>query len=397
MSVAVTGVGVVSPIGCGREQFWNALSAGRTGIAPREGATAIPHLAAEVRDFAPREFIASANLRRMGKLAKMMVAASRMAVDDARLALQSLSSDALGVFMGSAIGEISDSSAYLEKMYARGPAAASPLLFPNLVLNGPTSYVSMEFGATGVNLTVAQNEVSGEEAILQGCHAIRAGRADVVLAGGGDELGALVLQTHALGRVLAGQRGGREWGSPYDRARGGIVLGEGAAVLVLESLSHARARGAATLALIEAETSFAVPAPAYDWPDSAPTALTPLRQLLGDGDVDLIVGAANSSRRLDACEIDLFARLLEGNGSSATITSIKGAVGEFGAAGALSVAAACLALREQKVPPLCALQESESTALRFAERQGQGADLRRALVCGLARGGAAAALLLRRA
>lgn len=396
VEVAVTGVGVVSAIGFGREQFGKALNAGRSGIAALEGlsfATPLPRLGAQVRGFAPREFIASANLRRMGNVAKMIVAASRMALDDARLAPSSLAPEGLGVVVGSAIGDGNESAAYLEKFIGRGPAAASPLLFPNLVLNAPASYVSMELGAMGVNLTVAQGEVSGESAILEGCEAIRAGRAEVVLAGGGDEIGRVVSETSFHGGVLAGLHGGEEWCSPYDRQRNGLVVGEGAGILVLESLARARSRGATVLAVIEEEAAFSVPTSLYDWPVDATRAAPRLRRLLARGAVDLVVGGANSTRRLDACEIGLLSRLFPDGGP--VVTSIKGAVGEFGAAGALSVVAACLALREQTVPPLCHLRTAEAAPLRFAAARGEPAAMSRALVCGIARGGSGVALLLR--
>lgn len=392
--IAVTGVGVVSPIGFGREQFWSALQAGRSGIGPLESlslAPPLPSIAAEVRGFAAREFIASANLRRMGKLARMIVAAARMALDDARLPPGQLAPERLGVVIGSAIGELSASQTYLDKVFAKGPAAASPLLFPNLVHNAPASYVSLELSATGVILTLAQGEGSGEEAILQACETLRAGRADAVLAGGGDEIAPIVFEAAHRAGELSGRDGGQVRCAPYDRRRSGIVIGEGAAVVLLESLEQAQRRGAVPLAVIEGGTSFAVPSSPYDWPSDASNAIEPL-QRLGGGGVDLIVGGGNGSRRLDPCELALFARLAP----EAWVTSIKGAIGEHGSAGALSFAAACLALREQAVPPLPSLVESIAPAVRLAGKVGVGAKLGRALVVGLARGGTGAGLLLRR-
>lgn len=399
-AVAVTGVGVVSPIGLGRQQFWTALSAGRSGIAPLEGPSVpagLPTLAAEVRGFAAREFIASAHLRRMDKLSRMIVAASRMALDDARVVLNRMLPDRVGVVVGSALGNMSESAAYLERVFTKGPGSASPMIFPNLVLNAPASYVAMEFGFTGVNLTVAQGETSGEQAIILGCELLRAGRADVVLAGGGDELVAIITDTYRRAETLSAQRGRPEWSSPYDTERNGVVLGEGAAILVLELAAGARARGAAAFAEIERAVTFSVPAPVYDWPQRAPGAVQALRRLLSDNAVDLICGSANSSRRLDACEIDLFSSLVGERAGRVRVTSIKGAIGEFGGAGALNAAAACLALREQTVPPLCHLRQPEpATGLRFAACCGEAQALERVLLCGIARGGAGAALLLRR-
>jgi 3-oxoacyl-[acyl-carrier-protein] synthase II len=399
-AVAVTGIGVVSPIGFGRQQFWAALRDGQSGIAPIEGvplSAGLPTIAAQVRNFAAREFIASAHLRRMDRLSRMIVAAGRMACDDAHLVLGRVPPDRIAVVVGSALGNMSESAAHLDRVFIKGPGAASPMIFPNLVANAPASYLAMELGVTGVNLTVAQAEVSSEQAIILGSELVRAGRADVVLAGGGDELAAVVADVYRRAGALSGQRGGPEWCSPYDGERNGIVLGEGAAILVLESAARAQARGAPAYAAISGGVSFAVPAPLYDWPERAAAAVRVLGPLAGGGPVDLLCGSANSSRRLDACEIDLFASVMNGRVDGARVTSIKGAVGEFGGAGALSAAAVCLALRAQMVPPLCNLRTAESApALRFAARRGEPQGLAGALLCGIARGGAGAALLLQR-
>lgn len=396
-AVAVTGIGVVSPLGVGPRQFWTALSAGRSGIAPVEGlglADGYPHVAAAVRDFAAREFIASAHYRRMDALSRMTVAACRMALDDAR-ALGGVDPTRAGIVFGSALGAATESLLQLDRLFQKGPASVSPMAFPNLVLNAPASYAAMEFGFSGVNLTVSQAEVSGEAAIALAVDALRRGRADLVLAGGGDEIAMVLVRVLHRARGLAGQRGGREWASPYDAARSGIVVGEGAAMLALEPLERARRRGVPIYARIAGSATSAVAAPRYDWPREAAAARDVVAALCADAPVDLVCGAANSSPRLDACELDLFAALPATRG--ATVTSIKGAIGDFGAAGAMSAAAACLALREQQVPPLCHLETPAASAPRLAPRRAASADLRRALVSGMARGGAMTALLFERA
>jgi 3-oxoacyl-(acyl-carrier-protein) synthase len=219
----------------------------------------------------------------------------------------------------------------------------------------------------------------------------------LVLAGGGDEMAAIVFDVYRRARALSSQRGGLEWSSPYDVGRNGIVLGEGAAIVVLESPARACARGATILAEVEGYAVFSVPSPPYDWPTEARAALAPLRQLLGADGADLVVGSGNSSRRLDTCEIDLFGRLAGERAGGVRVTSIKGAIGEFGAAGALSTAVACLALHEQTVPPLCHLSKPEPNApLRFAAGRDEAEPIKRVLLYGLARGGAGAALLLRK-
>ncbi len=390
--VVVTGVGVVSPIGVGRGEFWSALCAGESGIGLVERAGRAEMVAA-AREFVAKDFIRSPHLRRMDRMSRMIVAASRMALDDAGLVREAIADDGLGIVVGSVLGDISESATYLARVFLKGAAAASPMVFPNLVLNAPASYAAMELGATGINLTVAQNEICGEQAIIEGAAMVRAGRAEVVLAGGGDELADIVGDIYRQGRLLSGQRGGPQWCSPYDAARNGLVLGEGAAMLALESRDRALARGAAIIAEIEADAIFSVPSSRFDWPRRAGAALAPLCRALAGQSVELICGGANSTRALDACELDLFAQL---GGAEVSVTSIKGAIGEFGAAGALSAAAACLALREQVVPPLCHLQTPAAHAgLHLAAQRGEARPLQRALLCGLARGGAGAALVLR--
>lgn len=402
-ALAVTGIGVVSPIGIGREQFWTSLCEGRSGIAPAEKIARVarpPKCAAEVRGFDARDFIATPHLRRMDGLSRMLVAASRMALDDAGVSVTDVAPDRVGVVVGSALGDISESVLHLERAFNKGPGSVSPMMFPNLVLNAPAGYIAMEFSWTGVNYTVCQGETSGEQALIAGCQLVRAGRADLVLAGGGDEFGGIVFDAYRRARALSSQCGGPEWSSPYDADRNGVILGEGAAMLVMEPVERARARGARVHAQIDGYATFGVPAGTYDWPARAPDALGPLQRLLGGAEPAagsrLICGAGNSSRRLDACEIDLFSRLFGEVAGGVWLSSIKGAVGEFGAAGALSAAAACLALGEQAVPPLCHLRVPEgNTALRFAARRRVAQPLEQAVLCGIARGGAGAAIVFR--
>jgi 3-oxoacyl-[acyl-carrier-protein] synthase II len=402
-SVVVTGLGVVSPIGVGHAQFWNALCAGASGIAPLPEAASLPHLAARVVAFSPREFICSAHLRRMDPLSRTLVAASRLALVDARLDHRALDPARVGVVVGTALGNISESVQYLERLFTKGPTLASPLLFPNLVLNAPASYTAMEIDCTGPNLTVSQGETSGEQAIAVGCDLIRTGRADVVLAGGTDELAEIGLAAYREFGALSSQHGGPEWCSPYDRDRNGVILGEGAGVLVLESPQHARERGARVYAEINDHVGFGVPSSPYDWPRHAPDAAARLRNFLTraqppDAHIDLVCGSANSSRQLDACELEVLTQLFGDDVESVALTSIKGAIGEFGAAGALTAVAACLALHHGVLPPLCNLQEPPPEC-RFlvTPRNSAARSLSRVLQVSIARGGTTVALLLSRA
>jgi 3-oxoacyl-[acyl-carrier-protein] synthase II len=396
--VAVTGVGVVSPLGTGREQFWKRLCAGESGIAPRSAPDGEAP-AARLADFSPRELIHSSHLRRMDDASRMIVAAAVLALADARAAAGDSRPANMGIAVGSAFADINDTLEYLSRLAAKGPSLVSPMMFPNLVLNAPASYAAMEIGCTGANFTVAQGEVSADLAIALGCDLIRSGRVDIVLAGGGDQLGNIVWTTYERMRALAGQRGGAEWCSPYDVDRSGLVLGEGAAILVLESPQHAQRRGAQVYALIEKDVGFGIPSSLYDWPTEAESAAAILRERLCDrvAQFDLVLGSANSSRGLDRFEVETIARLFGEAAASVSVTSIKGAIGEFGAAGALTAAAAVLALRHGLVPPLCNLRQPIGGKLQFAGKTAAPRALKQALQLSAARGGGMSAIVYRSA
>ena len=146
-SVAITGLGVVSPIGIGRDAFWTALSAGKSGIAPLPASEVTgPRLAAQIPEFSAREYIRSSHLRRADALSRNIVAAARMALADAGLVAAAPPPERIGIVIGSALGNVHESVQYLERLFTKGPSLASPMMFPNLVLNAPASYAAMEIG-----------------------------------------------------------------------------------------------------------------------------------------------------------------------------------------------------------------------------------------------------------
>ncbi len=404
--VVVTGVGVVSPLGS-LPRFWDDLRAGASGFAPIDwfdpGPTP-PGTAARVRDWQPKDHIKPAALRRMDRFSQMVVSACAMAIGDARLELTAARAEATGVVVGAAYGNLLETEAFLRGLILKGPALANPMLFPNLVLNASAGYVAIELGLRGPNFTVCRNEISGEAAVALACDLIACGHADVVLAGGGDEVSPVLFHVNKdLGALSPGRRGrpAVEWSSPFDRDRNGMILGEGAAMLVLEREEHARARGARTYAEVAGYATSTVRSTPHLWPhpaDAAPRAMADqLRVLRGADEIDAIVSCANSTRALDAFEAAHLAGLLGESAGRALVTSIKGAVGEFGGAGALGTAVAALALRDGHLPALPALQRPDpACTLRLAAPGRAPAAMRAVLVSGSARGGACTALLLRR-
>ena len=398
--VAVTGIGVVSPVGLGRVGFWSALVSGMSGIRRIPESVGLPSIGAQMVEYIARDFIATAQLRRMDKISRALVASVRMALDDASLGPETLPADRVGVAVGTALGNIDESVQYLHRLFEKGPALVSPMVFPNLVLNAAASYAAMESVSTGVNFTVSEGEVPAEQAIELAMEVLNSRGADVMLVGGVDEWSEIVIEAYRSMRALSGQQGGEEHCRPFDVRRNGIVLGEGAAAFVLESLEHARLRRRPVYAVIESALTFTIPAGPYVWPRFNERAVLKLQRWLESvlprgAAVDFVMTNANGSRALDEFHLQLLARLFGESAAGMTLGSVRGAIGEFGAAGALSVAAACLALHEQAIVPFCQpVQPPAGVPFRFGAPGATARTLRRVLHLSVARGGLISAMLL---
>jgi 3-oxoacyl-[acyl-carrier-protein] synthase II len=374
VDVAITGLGVVSAFGVGVEPFWGALLAGECGVRPvaRLGAEA---LAGEAPPLAVKEFVRSALGRRIDRVSLLALAASRVALADAGLDDAALADARAALGLGSSLGNLHETAGFLDRLFARG--AANPLVFPNLVFNAPLSYVSIELGVRGPTSMVSAQEVSGEAALAWGAETIAHGMADVCLAGGTEELEAVLHEVLAESRALACGRP-----RPFDPASDGVCPGEGAAVLVLEPLPRARARGARIYARLVPQPGFAVPAPVHGWPaDPAPLAER-LRPVLAGADA--VFGAASGRPALDAVEAAALAAAL---GRRVPVTAVRGAIGDFGAAGAHAAVAAALAIHGGALPPTIGLVPPARGALDVVTGGARHGRIRAAVVDGLARGG----------
>jgi 3-oxoacyl-[acyl-carrier-protein] synthase II len=423
--VLVTGIGVVSPLGP-RASFWERLQRGETAIARAERietGSEPPHLVAAVAEWNPRDHLAAAAIRRMDRLSQMVVTACRCALEDAALSLTPTAAETTGIVMGTAFGDISETETFLRGLIKKGPSLVNPMTFPNLVFNSMTGYVSIDLGLRGPNHVVCRGDASGEAALMLAYDLIVTGQADVVLAGGADELAQVLFEIQRDQRLLsplardaerAGAERPREWASPFDRRRNGFVMGEGAAVLVLERAEHAEARRARAYAEFAGHVSYRVPATPHVWPRSdatrGPARDDPARLQLLDGQrhdvaassaaagTDLVVSSANSTPERDAFEASQLVAVLNET-PDVIVTSIKGSIGEFGAAGALSAAAAVLALATGALPRLGALEEPDpGITLRLATMaiEDPRAGFRRTVVTSTPRGGGYLALLFLR-
>jgi 3-oxoacyl-[acyl-carrier-protein] synthase II len=351
--IAITGIGLITPIGIGKESFWaNALKgvSGIREISSFDTARFSSHKGAEVREFNPSDFISSSNERKMDRLSHIAVAGARLALEDAGLKEFSRK-DRAGVVIGTAYGSLKSTSQYLNGLVDYGPSRANPFIFPNTVSNAPASYIAIELGIKGPNVTVVHKQSSAEQAIFYGYNLLRRKKADIIIAGGCDEICWILYQVHDIIGVLSQ---GNEHSSPYDRFRNGMVLGEGAGFLILERMEDAVKRNARMYAEIAGFGFYGTHAPLLGW-DEEPTGLCKAMEgAIKNGglvpeDIDYISASADSSRLLDALESKAVKSIF-GN-SSPPASSIKSMIGEIGASGGIKMAVASLSIKEGIISP----------------------------------------------
>ena len=403
--IVVTGVGMVSPIGIGAEAFRAALREGTCAISSIDRFDTTgrsSHAAGLVRGFVAQDYIHPNRLRRMDPLAAQAVAAARLAVVDAGLDRsidRSAPSPGTGIVFGTAYGCHSTTVRYANKLVERGACFTNPIDFPDSIDGAPAAHIAMELGLQGPSSTLVDGALSGEAALWHAAQAIGTGRAERMLVGSGDELSD---DLHAAFCALGLLCRGDERMCPYDVARAGPVPGEGTAVLVLELLDAARARGARIYAeLCSVGHGLDPSCPPHRFARDPTAAVCALRDALAAADVapseiDVFSGAAASSPEFDGIELSAANEVLQAS-SHCRLMALKGATGELEAGGVLRVAGAAIALFEGFVPPLLGLDESAPVTRLGIPGVAEDAPLRYILHHTMARGGQSLGLVLARA
>lgn len=393
--IVITGIGVISACGIGREAFWRSCLEGKTGIAPIESFDTSPyrsHLGAEARDFNPKDFMPSLKYRRMSRVSRLAVAASIEALKDAGLTLSTHTASSMGVVIGTGYGSTSQTDEFFVGMVKEGPEGANPSLFPDTVPNAPASQVSIYHGLQGPNVTFSHNEVSGEQALGCAHRFLMADRAEVFLAGSVDELSPVLFHSFAVLRALSPQGKGPEGMRPFDRSRNGRVLGEGAGMLVLEKRGKAQKRGAKIYGSLLAWASTGAPVGIGHYEQEAnqmDRAITSALRHAGihPEEIDYIQAAANSTAELDRAEAEAIRKVFGKRSGSIPISSIKGHTGDFCGSLALRAAALLLAMRDGKLPPTVGLADPEFD-LDFVCKESRPQTIHIALLNGFSFGGA---------
>lgn len=360
--MAVTGVGVVAPIGIGKDAFWNALLEGRSGVRRIESFDPSPfptQIAAEVRDFDPLQYMDRKEARRNDRFVQFAIAAARMALEDADFRITPANRDRVGVVLGSGIGGAHTWEEQHRVLLERGPDRVSPFFIPMLISNMAAGMVSILFGARGPNTSVVTACATGGHCIGDAFKIIQRGDADAMIAGGTEAaITALSIAGFCSMKAMSTRNHEPEKAvRPFDRDRDGFVMGEGAGVVLLEELESARARGARIYCEL---VGYGMSADAYHItqpdPEGEGAAQCMARCLQDAGlrpeDVDYINAHGTSTPYNDKFETLAIKRVFGDHAYRLAVSSTKSMTGHLlGAAGGVELIAAALSVYHQVLPP----------------------------------------------
>jgi 3-oxoacyl-[acyl-carrier-protein] synthase II len=377
--VVVTGLGVVAPTGIGRRAFWDACAEGRSGVGPIRSFDPAGHsvkIAAEVPDFDVTSFVPHAqrkNIKIMSRAMRFAVGASGLALADSGLDFEQINPERLGVVMGTGLVPVDleeiapalaaacepDGKLRPDRLGEHAGGAMIPMWILKYLPNMVAAHISLAFNAQGPNSTITTACVAGTQAVGEAFRLIARGDADVMISGGADSRidPLLVVAYTALGALSPGNRPPAEVSRPFDAERDGFVLGEGAGVLVLEELEHARRRGATIYAEVLGMGStfdaYAITRPDPEARGAARAIESALQEAHVDrSDVDYINAHGTSTRLNDIMETTAVKRVFGEKARQLPMSSIKSMVGHLiGAAGAVEAVAMALTLREGVLPP----------------------------------------------
>ncbi len=360
--VVITGMGVVSPLGEGKDEFWKALLSKKSGVGHVsffDVSQYNSHLDAEVKNFQPESYIEKKKIKRMDRFAQFAFSAAKMAIEDARLNMEEEDPYQVGVIIGSGMGGLQTIEDEHNALLSKGPRRVSPFLIPKIITNIAPGEIAIAYGMKGPNFSLSSACASSSHSIGESMRYIRHGDADVIVAGGSDAaitpLGfAGFCSLKALStRNDAPQKASR----PFDGRRDGFIMGEGAGMIVMESLEHAQKRGAHIYAELvgyrATDDAFHITAP----DSTAEASSEAMRLALKDGgidprEVDYINAHGTSTPLNDKTETLAIKKVFGDYAYKVPISSTKSMTGHLlGAAGAVELIACILSIRDEIIHP----------------------------------------------
>lgn len=406
--VVITGIGAVTPLANDAESTWQRLLAGESGAGPItqfDSTDYYVHFACEVKDFDPSNWIDKKQARRMDRFAQLILAAARQAEADSGVDIAS-EGDRVGASIATGIGGLKSFQDCYDTLKERGPDRVNPFAIPCIIPNMGAGWVSMELGTRGPLSSECTACAASNMAIGQGLDDIRLGRAEVMFCGGTESaINQVGIAGFGAMRALSRRNDDPARASrPFDMGRDGFVMGEAGAVVVLEELEHARARGAKIYAEV---AGYGLSSDAKHVTEPDPTGENPARAMknafadagIDPGEIDYVNAHGTSTPLGDAAETRVIKLALgEENALKTPVSSTKGATGHcLGAAGAVEAIFSTLAIRDGKLPPTINQEvEDPECDLDYIPNESRDADVRVTVSNSFGFGGHNASIVLKR-
>ena len=360
--VVVTGMGCISPVGNNVRDTWSAILAGKSGsgmITRFDASTHKTRFAAEVKDFDAAALLGQRDARKMDRFTQFAIAATMEALEHSGLKIDETNRDRVGILIGTGIGGIGTLLDQAEVMRERGPDRVSPFLIPMMISDSAAGMLAIRVGARGPNMAIATACASGNNAIGDAVETIRRGSADVMIAGGSEaSLVPLAMAgMNVMGALSTRNEDPQAASRPFDKDRDGFLMGEGAGILILEALEHARARGATILGEINGygttDDAHHISAPAENGAGAAMSMKLALEDAdLNVGDIDYINAHGTSTPLNDKSETAAIKTVFGEQAYNIPVSSTKSMTGHLlGASGAVEAVFSIMAIREEILPP----------------------------------------------
>lgn len=406
--VVITGLGAVTPVGIGKEKFWNSLLEGKSGIGKItafDPSSINCHIAGEVKDFSPEDFIDKKEAKRMDRFAQFAVAAAKLAFEDAKMDLDKEDKERIGTCIGTGIGGVETLHNQFKVLFEKGADRISPFFVPMMIGNMAAGQVSITFGLKGVNTCVVTACATGTNCIGDSFRIISRGDADVMVAGGTEAaVSPIAVGGFASMKALSTRNDEPQKAArPFDRDRDGFVMGEGSGVVILEELEHALARGANIYAEVvgygENADAYHVTAPAPEGLQQANCMKLAIEDAgIKPEQVDYINAHGTSTPANDLNETKAIKALFGEHAKNMLISSIKSMTGHLlGAAGGVEAIATALSIKNNIVPPTINLENpDEELDLDYVPNKARNHNVNYALSNSFGFGGHNAALLLKK-
>lgn len=406
--VVITGVGVISPIGTGKEEFFNSLKEGKSGIDVLSRFDTTNYnckIAGEVKDFEPAKYIEKKEARRMDRFAQFAVSSAKMAIEDSKLNIDEIDSYRFGVCLGAGVGGVDTLESQHDVLREKGANRISPFFVPMFITNMAAGNIAIAYNAKGPNTTIVTACASSTNAIGEAFKIIKHGYADIMIAGGTEApIYPLTFAGFCAMKAMSTRNDDPKGASrPFDKDRNGFVMGEGSGALILEDLEHALKRNAEIYAEV---VGYGVTCDAHHITAPAPNGDGAYRSMtnamleaeITPKDIDYINAHGTSTDLNDKYETMAIKTLMKDEAYNVHISSTKSMTGHLlGAAGAIEIIACLLPINEGIIPPtINYTTPDEECDLNYVPNKAIKKDVKYALSNSLGFGGHNASLMLKK-